>query len=236
MAHEVDVRFKPEILALIIGAGIDIGSKASEVGCGLDEVRVLRDAAARECVAGSDFLPVPLAVVIDFRLELAVKLACGPVLHRDPTDLDGLLAHYEFVGVVLADHHVRRVRYSKTLAGHRHRDERLTAIFAIVPPDCRIRIPYQARRASRLCDTLRIPDKWGHSDDFISLTAIPQMQFQVRDLGILGAELITKPGNHHGDKRALALERGRKNLVPRNLGVFNFFRLHQIRPGHLLHG
>ena len=137
---------------------------------------------------------------------------------------------------MLADHHVRRVRYSKALAGHRHRDEGLTAIFAVVAPDCRVRISFQTCRAFRLGDTLRIPDIRGHSDDFITLTAIPQMQFQVRDLGFLGAELISKPGNHHGDKGTLAIESGRENPVIRNLGAFDVLRLHQIRPGHLLHG
>ncbi len=102
MAHKVDVRFKLEIFAMVVGPRIDIGSKPGEVGGGLDEVRALRGSPTRECVAGRDSLPVPLAVVIDFRFELAIKLACGPVLHRDTSDLDSLLAHYELVGVVLA--------------------------------------------------------------------------------------------------------------------------------------
>ena len=62
------------------------------------------------------------------------------------------------------------------------------------------------------------------------------MHFQIRDLGILGAELISETGNHHSDKGTLALERGREPLVVRNLGVSDVLRLHEIRPAHLLEG
>ena len=174
VTHKVDVGLQTEIFVGVSFTSIDVGGEPGEVGGGLDEVRALRGTFSVEVMGVGYLLPVPFAVVIDFSLEFAIQGdARCPVLHCDTGDSHGSFADRQFVGVALADLHRSRIRDCKILACDCQRDKSITAVVAVVPPDCRIRIPGPPHSTCRLGDTFLVLNIRSHRNNLTALSPIP---------------------------------------------------------------